>query len=96
MNKKLFPECRRLVTIHVAKFSCSNTENCMIDECSKCSSTKLSSDNFNTRSTSDNDSTSPSDATVVNGEDENVEKDSILYYEWARCEDDKFQCPFLF
>ena len=45
--------------------------------------------------TSDNDSTSPSNASVVDGEDENVEKDSILYYECARCENNKFQCPFL-
>ena len=75
MKKKLFPECCLPVTIDelVAKFSCSDTENCMIGECSECSSAKLRSDKFNTTSTSDNDSTSPSDATREN---ENVE-DSI-------------------
>ena len=61
MNKKLFPECLLLIKIHkmVAKFSCSDTNNCMIGKCSECSSTKLSSDNFNTTSPFDSDSTSP-------------------------------------
>ena len=71
MNKKLFPECCLPVTVHelVAMFSCSDTENCMIGKSDECSSTKLSSDNFNTRSTSDSDSTSPSDVSDVDGED---------------------------
>ena len=83
MNKKLFPECRLSVTIHelVAKFSCYDTENCMIGECSACSSTKHSSNNFNTRSTSKSDSTSPSDVSGIDGEDENVGKDYISYYD---------------
>ena len=93
MNKKLFPECHLPVTIHelVAKFSCFNTENCMNSKCSECSSTKLSSDNFNTRSTSDSDLMSLSDVSDINGEDENVDEDSISYYEWVRCEDNKLQ-----
>ena len=91
MNKKLFPECRLPVANHelLAKFSCSDTENCMIGECSECSSTKFSSDNFNTKSTSNSDSRSPCDVSDVDGEDENVDEDSISYYEWAPCEDNK-------
>ena len=47
----VFPECRLSVTIQelVAEFSCSDTEICMIGECSKYSSTKLSSGDFNIR-----------------------------------------------
>ena len=91
--KKLFSEGRLFVTNHelVAKFSCSVTEHCMIGERSECSSTKLSSDNFYTRPTSDSDSTSPSAASCVEGEDGNVNEDSISYYEWAPCEDNKLQ-----
>lgn len=76
MNKKLFSECRNVaffLTIHepVAKFSCSNKENYVIGECKKCSSKKCSSHNWHTRSTSVSD---------VDGEDENVSKDSMSHY----------------
>ena len=72
MNKKLFSECRLPVTTQelVAKFSCSENENRIIGECSECSSPKLSSDNFNTRSTSGSDSPTPSDTSNVDEEDE--------------------------
>ena len=68
------------MTIHelVAKCSCSDTENCMIGECSQCSSTKLSSYNFSTTSTSDSDSTSPSDVNHVDEEDGNVDEVPFL------------------
>ena len=74
MNRKLFHEWRLPVTIDelIATLSCFNTENCMIGECSKCSSTKFINDNFNTRSTPDSDSPSPGDVTDVEGGDENV------------------------
>ena len=74
MNEKLFLECRLPETIHelVAKFSSSDTENCMIGECSECSSTKLSSDG---------DSKYLNDVSDVDGEDENVDEDSVSYSE---------------
>ena len=80
MNKKLFPECHLPIIIHdlVAKCFCSNTENCMIGECSKCSSTKFSVYNFNTASISDSDLTSLSDFSHVDEEDENVEGVLVL------------------
>ena len=80
MNKKLFPECHLPITIHdlVAKCFCSNTESCMIGECSKCSSTNFSVYNFNTTSISDSDLTSLSDFSHVDEEDENVEGVLIL------------------
>ena len=61
----------------------------MIGKCSECSSAKLSSDNFNTRSTSD--STSSSNVGDIDGGVEKVDEDSISYYKWARCEDNKLQ-----
>ena len=79
LNKKLFPGCRLPVSQLVAKFSCSDAENCMIGEFSEWSSAKLNSDIFNTRSTSDSDSTSASDASDADGEDENADEDSISY-----------------
>ena len=55
INKKLFAECCLPETIHelVAKFSCNDTEDFMTGKCEVCSSTKLTSDNFNTSSDSD-------------------------------------------
>lgn len=78
-NKKLFPKCHLPVSIHglVATFSCSDTGNCIIGKCGEYSSAKLSNDYFNTRSTSDNDSTSPSDISDVDGEDDNVDANSF-------------------
>lgn len=92
-NKKLFPKCHLPVSIHglVATFSCSDTGNCIIGKCGEYSSAKLSNDYFNTRSTSDNDSTSPSDICDVDGEDDNVDANFISYYEWSRSEDNKLQ-----
>ena len=63
----------------------------MIGECSECSSTKLSNDNFSTRSTPDSDLTSHSDVSDVDGDDENVDEDSISNYKWARCKDSNLQ-----
>ena len=72
------------LTIHepVAKFSCSNKENYVIGECKKCSSKKCSSHNWHTRSTSVSD---------VDGENENVSKDSMSHYKWNHCKDNKLQ-----
>ena len=82
MNKKLFSDCRLPVTTLelVAKFSCSEIENCMTGECNECSSPELSGD-FNTISTFDSGSLSPSDTSNVDVEDENMDEDSISYYE---------------
>ena len=69
INKNLFPECRLPETIHelVAKFSCSDTEDCMTGKCEVCFSTKLACDNFNT---------SLSDSTSVDSSDANEESHS--------------------
>ena len=89
LNKKLFPECRLPVTIYelVGKFSCTDDENCMTGKCDKCSSTKLTSDDFN--ATSDSDLTSPDDASDV--EEECGSEGEISYYEWARYDNNKLQ-----
>ena len=75
INKTLFPHKP------VATFSYSDTEDCMIGEYNKCSSTKLSSNNFNTRCTSDSDSTSPTNVSDVDRENKNVQKDYVSYCE---------------
>ena len=89
LNKKLFPECRLPVTIHelVGKFSCTDDENCMTGKCDKCSSTKLTSDDFN--ATSDSDLMSPDNASDV--EEEGDSEGKISYYEWAGCDNNKLQ-----
>ena len=92
INKKLFPECHLPETIHelVAKFSCSDTEDCTTGKCEVCSSTKLTCDNFNTSSDSD----STSDDSSGTNEESHSDGDSICYYKWARCDDNQLQKVF--
>ena len=63
LNKKIFLECCLPVAVFelVANFSCSNTKNYGIGECSECSSTKFNSGNFINIIISDSYLASPSD-----------------------------------
>ena len=92
INKKLFFECRLPETIRelVAKFSCNDIEDCMTGKREVCSSTKLTCDNFN--SSSDSDSTS--DDSSDTNEESHCDGDSIRYYKWGRCDDNKLQKVF--
>lgn len=93
LNKKLFLECCLPVTVFelVAKFSCFNTKNYVIGECSECSSTKFNSGNFINIIISDSDSASLSNVSDFDGEDENVNEDFLSYCECAHCKDNKLQ-----
>lgn len=90
LNKKLFPECRLPATVNelVARFSCSDKADCMTGKCVECSSTKISTDHFNTELHSDADSLSSNDSSDCENV-ENKTKDSVSYYELARSKDNK-------
>ena len=49
LNKKIYPESRLPTTINelIARFSCDDVKQCMFEECEKCSSIKVSREDFN-------------------------------------------------
>ena len=67
----------------VAKFfSDDEIEGIMVGKCDACSILQLSIDSFNAESTSENDSSSPS-------ENETLDEHSIAYYECVRGQDNR-------
>ena len=97
LNKKIFLECCLPVAVFelVANFSCSNTKNYGIGECSECSSTKFNSGNFINIIISDSYLASPSDVSDFERErqreDENVHEDFLSYCKCAHSKDNKLQ-----
>ena len=92
MNKKLFPECPLPVTVDelVAKFSCvDEAEDCMVGKCDVRSTSQISIDNFKAESTSESDSSCPSNISDIEEENENVEEHFIANYKWTRGQDNR-------
>ena len=61
----------------------------MVGKCDVYSTSQISIDNFNAKSTSESDSSTPSDVSDIKEENKNPEEHSIAYYEWARGQDNK-------
>ena len=80
-GQKSLPECCLLVTVNdlVVKFSCGDkAEECVVGKCNVTSTSQLSIDNFNAKSTSGRDSSSPSDVSDKKEEKETL-RNNLLH-----------------